>query len=90
MLPSYWASILCRRSLHVSSLLHRMWESVGAGSSSGRTNASSRRPPTTRVNAYLVLRPPRGDVVGIRSYEHFLKETKTTTTTTQKKEKSLH
>lgn len=37
----------------------------------GEDAASSLRPPATRLNAYLVLRPPRGDFVGIRSYKHF-------------------
>lgn len=40
--------------------------------------ASSLRPPATRVNAYLVLCPPCGDFVGIRSYKQFSKKQKTT------------
>lgn len=66
MLPSYWASILCRRSLHFSSLY------TGCGRASGRKllwedPASSLRPPTTCVNAYLVLCPPCGDLL---AYHH--------------------
>lgn len=100
MLPSYWASILCRRSLSLSlsprfKSLHRMWESIGAGSWSGRTPPPPIGPPATRLNAYLVLRPPRGDFVGIRSYKRFffslfylfVKETQTTTTTAKRKRK---
>lgn len=85
MLPSYWASILCRHSLHFSSLY------TGCGRASGRKllaedPSSSLRPPATCVNAYLVLCPPCGDLL---AYDHtssfFFKETKTTTTTTKEK-----
>lgn len=66
MLPSYWASILCRHSLHFSSLY------TGCGRAScrkllGEDLASSLRPPTTCVNAYLVLCPPCGDLL---AYDH--------------------
>lgn len=66
MLPSYWASILCQHSLHVSSLY------TGYGRASGRKLVgedplSSLRPPTTCVNAYLVLCPPCGDLL---AYDH--------------------
>lgn len=66
MLPSYWASILCRHSLHFSSLY------TGCGRAScrkllGEDPASSLRPPTTCVNAYLVLCPPCGDLL---AYDH--------------------
>lgn len=56
MLPSYWAS-----TRHCSSLY------TGCGSALGRKDLSSRRPPTTCVNAYLVLCPPCGDLL---AYNH--------------------
>lgn len=86
MLPSYWASILCRHSLHFSSLY------TGCGRASGRKlvgedAASSLRPPTTCVNAYLVLCPPCGDLL---AYDHTSIFQRNKNNNTKKKKKRLH